>query len=59
MLGILLLLAPHEQPGFRTSGRERIERGLVRAFVEKFGQRFFLWPAHVHCFAIDDLSDIR
>ncbi len=31
----------------------------MRAFVEKLGQRFFLRPAHVHRFAIDDLPDIR
>ena len=38
---------------------QRIERGLVRAFVEKFRQCFFLGPPHVHRFAIHNLSHVR
>ena len=59
MIARLLLLAPHEQAGFGPPGREWIERRLVRAFIEKLGQRLLLWTAHVHGFAVNDLSDIR
>ena len=46
MLRSFLLFAPHEESAFRPPRRERIERRLVRAFVEKFGQRFFFRTAH-------------
>ena len=59
MLTRLLLLAPHEQPGFGTTRGERIERRLMRAFVKEFWQRLFLRTAHVHRFAINNLSDVR
>ena len=53
------MLAPHEEARFRTARGERIERGLVRAFVEEFRQRLFLGPANVHGFATYDLRDVR
>src|SRR5205807_2660513 len=59
MLTRLLLLAPHEQPGFGTTRGERIECRLMRAFVKEFWQRLFLRTAHVHRFAINNLSDVR
>src|SRR5438105_6653951 len=57
MLTRLLLLAPHEQPGFGTTRGERIERRLMRAFVKEFWQRLFFRTAHVHRFAINNLRD--
>ena len=36
------------RPASGRRARQRIERRLVRAFVEKFRQRLFLGPAHVH-----------
>ncbi len=59
MLARLLLFAPHEQARFRSPSGQRIQRRLMRAFVEKLGQSFFLRTANVYGFAIDDLPDIR
>src|SRR5882672_5145895 len=59
MLAVLLLLAPHEQSGFRTTRGQRIERSLMCAFIEKFWQCFLLRTTNVHWFAIDDLSNVR
>ena len=49
------LAGPERFEAFR---RERVERRLVRAFVKKFRQSFFLRPAHIHGFAIHDLRNI-
>src|ERR1700687_1137317 len=59
MLAVLLLLAPHEQSGFRPTRGQRIERRLMCSFIEKFWQRFLFRTTNVHRFAIDDLPDIR
>lgn len=59
MLGRFTLFAPHEETGLRPASRERIQRSLMRAFVEKFRQRLFLGTANVHRLAINDLSNIR
>src|SRR5882672_2157076 len=59
MLAVLLLLAPHEQSGFRTTRGQRIERSLMCSFIEKFWQRFLFRTTNVDRFAIDDLADIR
>ena len=59
MFTVLQLLAPHEQSGFGTTSSQRIQRRLMRAFVEKLGQRFFLGTAHVDGFAVNNLGDVR
>ena len=59
MFALLLLLAPHEQARFRALGCQRIERGLMRTFIEKFGQRFLFGAPYVDGFAIDDLAHVR
>src|SRR2546425_5615840 len=59
MLTRLLLLAPHEQPGFGTTRSERIERRLMHSFIEKLRQRLFLRAANAYGFAIHNLSDVR
>src|SRR5262249_14275688 len=53
------LLTPHEQAAIGPAGCQRIERRLVRAFVEKFRQRFLLRSPYCNWLAIDDTRDLR
>src|SRR5437660_6090773 len=59
MLARLLLLAPHEQPGFGATRSKRIECRLMRALVKEFWQSLFFGTTHVHRFAIHNLCDVR
>ena len=53
------LLAPEKDPSLRSSRGEWIERGLMRAFVKKFGQRFFFRTTHGDDVTVDVSRDAR
>ena len=53
------IISSSAKPCSRINQRQRIERGLVRAFVKKLRQRFFFRTTNIHRLAIDDLRDVR
>ncbi len=53
------LLAPHEDSALRTPRGDRVERRLVRSFVEELRARVLFGAAHGDRLASDDLRDLR
>ena len=54
-----MLFAPHKKATLRSPGCERIQRRLVRAFVEKFWERLFFRTTNRDRLAIDYLCHVR
>ena len=54
LVGLVSLLAPHEQTAIGPTGREGIERDLVRTFVVELGTCLLLRSPYGHRIAIDD-----